>query len=118
LWVKWNHSIISLIEAPTSKLSNTTEIGVRVYRKTHAPLRLPGTLSTAGQCHRASGLNLVVAAIVLWNTVYLERTVTAIRQTGQLSLFPSMLSIELFSEGIKARVEERLKFVDPAQDLA
>jgi hypothetical protein len=29
-------------------------------------------------------LNLVVAAIVLWNTVYLERTVTAIRQTGQI----------------------------------
>jgi hypothetical protein len=29
-----------------------------------------------------------------------------------------MLSIELFSEGIKARVEERLKFVDPAHDLA
>jgi hypothetical protein len=29
-----------------------------------------------------------------------------------------MLSIELFSEGIKAGVEERLKFVDPAHDLA
>ena len=35
------------------------------------------------QRHRASGLNLVVAAIVLWNTVYLERAVDAIRQTGQ-----------------------------------
>ena len=35
------------------------------------------------QRHRASGLNLVVAAIVLWNTVYLERAVAAIRQTGQ-----------------------------------
>src|ERR1700681_1589619 len=32
------------------------------------------------QRHRASGLNLVVAAIVLWNTVYLERAVAAIRQ--------------------------------------
>ena len=30
------------------------------------------------QRHRASGLNLVVAAIVLWNTVYLERAVAAI----------------------------------------
>ena len=29
------------------------------------------------QRHRASGLNLVVAAIVLWNTVYLERAVAA-----------------------------------------
>jgi TnpA family transposase len=35
------------------------------------------------QRHRASGLNLVVAAIVLWNTVYLEQAVAAIRQTGQ-----------------------------------
>ena len=35
------------------------------------------------QRHRASGLNLVVAAIVLWNTVYLERAVAAIRETGQ-----------------------------------
>lgn len=33
--------------------------------------------------HRASGLNLVVAAIVLWNTVYLEQAVAAIRQSGQ-----------------------------------
>lgn len=35
------------------------------------------------QRHRASGLNLVVAAIVLWKTVYLERAVAAIRQNGQ-----------------------------------
>ena len=35
------------------------------------------------QRHRASGLNLVVAAIVLWNTVYLERAVAAIRRNGQ-----------------------------------
>jgi hypothetical protein len=32
------------------------------------------------QRYRASGLNLVVAAIVLWNTVYLERVVTTLRQ--------------------------------------
>ena len=31
------------------------------------------------QRHRASGLNLVTAAIVLWNTVYLERAVNALR---------------------------------------
>lgn len=33
--------------------------------------------------HRACGLNLVVAAIVLWNTVYLERAVAALRESGQ-----------------------------------
>lgn len=34
------------------------------------------------QCYRASGLNLVVAAIVLWNTVYLERTLRALQEHG------------------------------------
>jgi TnpA family transposase len=34
------------------------------------------------QRYRASGLNLVTAAIVLWNTVYLERAVNALRGHG------------------------------------
>jgi hypothetical protein len=32
------------------------------------------------QQHRASGLNLVVAAIALWNTVYLERAFRALQE--------------------------------------
>jgi len=32
------------------------------------------------QQHRASGLNLVVAAIALWNTVYLERAIRALQE--------------------------------------
>jgi TnpA family transposase len=32
------------------------------------------------QQHRASGLNLLVTAIILWNTRYLERAVSALRQ--------------------------------------
>ena len=39
--------------------------------------------SFENQRYRASGLNLVVAAIVLWNTVYLERAVQALRDSGQ-----------------------------------
>ena len=35
------------------------------------------------QRYRASGLNLVTAAIVLWNTVYLERATNALRNHGQ-----------------------------------
>jgi TnpA family transposase len=35
------------------------------------------------QRYRASGLNLVTAAIVLWNTVYLERATNALRSHGQ-----------------------------------
>ena len=36
------------------------------------------------QRYRASGLNLVTAAIVLWNTVYLERATGAMRGNGSL----------------------------------
>lgn len=39
--------------------------------------------SFENQRYRASGLNLVVTAIVLWNTVYLERAVQALRDTGK-----------------------------------
>lgn len=34
------------------------------------------------QFYRASGLNLTVAAIVLWNTVYLEKAVDYLKQQG------------------------------------
>jgi TnpA family transposase len=36
--------------------------------------------SYENQRYRASGLNLVIAAITLWNTVYLERAVNALRE--------------------------------------
>jgi hypothetical protein len=35
------------------------------------------------QRSRASGLNLVVSAIVLWNTVYLDRIIKALRKQGK-----------------------------------
>ena len=35
------------------------------------------------QRYRASGLNLMTAAIVLWNTVYLQRAVAALREQGR-----------------------------------
>ena len=36
------------------------------------------------QSNRASGLNLLTAAIVLWNTVYLQRATDALRKQGPL----------------------------------
>ena len=39
------------------------------------------TSSSDGQRYRASGLNLVVAAIALWNTVYLERAADALARS-------------------------------------
>ena len=40
------------------------------------------TLSFEQQPYRASGLNLVTAAVVLWNMGYLERTTNALRGNG------------------------------------
>jgi len=39
--------------------------------------------SYENQTHRASGLNLLVAAIILWNTTYLQRAVDHLRNQGQ-----------------------------------
>jgi TnpA family transposase len=38
--------------------------------------------SFESQAFRASGLNLVVSAIVHWNTVYLDRAVTHLKREG------------------------------------
>ena len=39
--------------------------------------------SFENQRYRASGLNLATAAIILWNTVYLDRAVQALKENGQ-----------------------------------
>jgi TnpA family transposase len=46
--------------------------------------------SYENQRYRASGLNLVVATITMWNTVYLERSIAALRQQREIndSLIP------------------------------
>ena len=41
--------------------------------------------SYENQRYRASGLNLVIAAITLWNTMYLERAVNALRERGAVN---------------------------------
>jgi TnpA family transposase len=46
--------------------------------------------SFENQRYRASGLNLVVAAIVLWNTTYLERAVPSLKAHGH-SIHESLL---------------------------
>jgi len=45
--------------------------------------------SFENQRHRASGLNLIVAAITLWNTVYLERAASLLQKYHPLD--PSLL---------------------------
>ena len=46
---------------------------------------IPGEIrdrSYENQSHRASGLNLLFAAIILWNTVYLQRAVDHLHSQG------------------------------------
>ena len=51
-----------------------------------APYSSTGSAKSAtyeNQRHRASGLNLLVAAIILWNTAYLQRAVDHLGDQGQ-----------------------------------
>ena len=41
-------------------------------------------LNRENQQHRASGLNFLVTAIILWNTRYLERAIAVLRQTEDI----------------------------------
>ena len=58
-----------------------------VRKRIHVSLREGDRLlrkrSFENQRYRASGLSLVVAAIVLWNTVYLGRAVHGLREQGK-----------------------------------
>src|SRR5882724_4044428 len=49
-----NCSMISSMVMPSSRFSKIVATGMRVPRKTHAPLTLPGTLSTAEHCDQSS----------------------------------------------------------------
>jgi TnpA family transposase len=48
------------------------------------------------QQHRASGLTLVVTAIILWNTRYLERAIATLREIEEV---PNSLLAHLFPLG-------------------
>src|ERR1700732_2830425 len=51
------------------------------------------------QQHRALGLNLLVTAIILWNTRYLDRAVAALRQAEDV---PDQLLTHLQDRGLAA----------------
>src|SRR6267154_2309353 len=54
-------SMISSMDNPSSRSSKTAATGIRVPRKTHAPLTFPAALSTAG--HSLSAVSLVILAM-------------------------------------------------------
>jgi len=69
----------------TESIDTTTPGGVLVFHVFGAIAQFERALirdrTYENQQHPASGLNLVVTAIILWNTRYLERAVATLRQT-------------------------------------
>jgi microsomal dipeptidase-like Zn-dependent dipeptidase len=52
--------------------------------KSPAQNRYKSNRSHEAQQYRASGLNLVIAAIVYWNTTYMAEAVEHLRQAGEM----------------------------------
>ena len=90
------HDYRTQVEAPNAMAANETVVRMDKTLRPLVPrmMRLVDSYadflhwqlrdrSFEAQRHRASGLNLVVAAIILWNTVYLERAIGALRQQGR-----------------------------------
>ncbi len=85
------HTLFTLDWLQNVELRRRTQIGLNKGEAKNALARAIffsrlGELrdrSFENQRYRASGLNLAVAAIVLWNTVYLERSIQALREHGQ-----------------------------------
>ena len=69
------------------------------------------------QRYRASGLNLAVAAIILWNTVYLSRAVIELRSQGEIiSTFNGdyVWPTEPFQNDFRPLRDPRSAFLDAA----
>jgi hypothetical protein len=92
------HSATSSSETPeaTQFLNSSPEISVKLKKKLSsgqsktAPSKISATV--------ASGLNLTIAAITLWNTVYLSR---AVAEKGS-TLAPSLAVCEKLASGKNA----------------
>jgi hypothetical protein len=75
--------------APTSRrgLSTTVPLATNGHATSSTPYDTPrqgGRLSDTRAWPYASGLNLLVTAIILWNTRYLERAVAALREVEEV----------------------------------
>ena len=67
-------------------VSDLRQRGVKLYFRSRAPCSfiVSAKSATGPSRNRASGLNLAVAAIILWNTVYLGRAVDELRSRGEI----------------------------------
>jgi hypothetical protein len=76
----WQRSLRRRVQSGLNKGETKNALARAVFLNRLGEMR---DRSFENQRYRASGLNLVVAAIVLWNTVYLERAVQALRDSGK-----------------------------------
>jgi len=74
--------VVTVMLAKMDRLEFNARKTAKVVRYTRGLCR-KRKKSYAKPRYRASGLNLVTAAIVLWNTVYLERATAALQAHGQ-----------------------------------
>lgn len=80
--------ILDWIDSPDLRRQTTEELNKGEGRNNLARAIFHNRLgelrerSATAQVNRASGLNLIVSAIILWNTVYLERAIDAARMRG------------------------------------
>ena len=80
--------ILDWIDSPDLRRQTTEELNKGEGRNNLARAIFHNRLgelrerSATAQANRASGLNLIVSAIILWNTVYLERAIDAARTRG------------------------------------
>src|ERR1700688_2831269 len=92
--------MISSILDPASRFSKTVATGIRVSRNTHAPLRLSGTLSTAGHCDPSRGAMFLPPFIL----TFYHGVTTASRKDRHLR---KLLPATLFEKGLQRNRRHR-----------
>src|SRR5580658_9412082 len=80
-----NHSMMSSMLAPASRFSKMADTGIRVPFRTHAPLTLPGMLSTAGHCDQSRLFAMFVALSTGYREGKLMIRRHTVRRCGRLS---------------------------------
>jgi Protein of unknown function (DUF433)/Tn3 transposase DDE domain len=73
--------------------------------------------SYENQRHRSSGLNLLVAAIILWNTVYLQRAIDYLRTRMPVSIVAGSVKAGMSPEEIQREYDLSLEDIQAALDF-
>ena len=114
---RWSHEAVAVLEVQAER-HRRSHVGLNKGEQQNALRRAVffnrlGEIrdrSYENQRHRASGLNLLVAAIILWNTTYLQRAVDHLRDQRQ---HPAPGDLAHLSPLGKSRLLARQTFESP-----